>query len=404
MSKSFRELAGGSPEDAGAVRARGALAGLLAAHRAESGLSQEALAAAAGMSVRAVRDLEAGRVRVPQQRSAIALVRVLSLTGEARESFLTAVAEARRDRARIRAGDDPTPDFAYPTPAQLPPAPGDFTGRTAETAALRRRLLDASAPDRQRTGAAVTAITGEGGLGKTALALHTAHMSRADFPDGQLYVDLRASRGASPNAAALPARLLRGLGVPDRAVPSGTEPRIALYRRVTEGRRLLVVLDDAPNVADVRPLLPAAATSAVLVTSRQGRDRDRDGAPTGAGELRLRPLSRPAAAELFARLAGPARVAGEPEAAAAMVELCAGSPLALRVMAARLAGRPRWSIAAMLRRLTGEWDRAAAWGRLPDLAQGPGGLQGRGGADHHRPAVTAASGPGVTPSERSVRA
>ncbi len=387
------------------------LADLLAAHRAETGLSQEALAAAAGMSVRAVRDLEAGRVRVPQRRSAASLARVLSLTGEAREVFLTVVAEARRDRARIRAGDDAeSPPFAYPIPAQLPPAPGDFTGRATEAAALRRHLLAGTAPGR-RAGAAVAAITGEGGLGKTALALHTAHRSREDFPDGQLYVDLRASHAAPPDAAGLLARLLRGLGVPDGAVPAGTETRAALYRRVTDGRRLLVVLDDAPAAADVRPLLPATPTSAVLVTSRHRYADDRDGPRPGAAEVRLGPLSRAAAVELFARLAGPGRVAGEPEAAAAMVELCAGSPLVLREMAARLAGRPRWSIAAMLRRLTGEREPgegpaaqvlAPAPGPPPGPTPGPEDL---GGAmTHHRPAGIAASGPGVTPSERSMRA
>ncbi|MEE1927538.1 NB-ARC domain-containing protein [Streptomyces sp. TRM 70351] len=340
----------GSP--AGPAASRGTLADLLAAHRAETGLSQEALAEAAGLSVRAVRDLEAGRVRVPQQRSAASLARVLSLSGAARERFLATVAEARRDRARVRADGPP----AAPVPAQLPPSPPHFTGRVAEAAVLGDRLLhDAAArpgePPARRAGGGIAVVTGQGGLGKTALALHTAHRLREHFPDGQLYLDLRASRGAPLDTEALLARLLRALGVPDGSVPPDLAARTALYRRATAGRRLLVVLDDAPGAAGVRALLPGGRTCAVLLTSRH-----RDAGPEpGAAELRLAPLPHAEAAELFARLAGPGRVAAEPEAAAALVDFCAGSPLVLRVTAGRLSRRPGWSIAAVLKRLTQEW-------------------------------------------------
>jgi len=342
----------------GTVRPRDSLADLLAAHRAESGLSQEALAAAAGMSVRAVRDLEAGRVRVPQQRSLASLIRVLSPTDEARERFLVAVAEARRDRARVRAGAAPperdTPRNAvgplpHPLPAQLPPAPADFTGRTIEVAALHRRLLRGVTSGSPGAGGPVVAVTGEGGLGKTALALRTAHRVRKCFPDGQLHLDLRASRGARPDTAGLLARLLRGLGVPDGAIPRDAGSRAELYRRSTSGRRLLVVLDDVPPAAGIGLLLPEAPTSAVLLTSRHRYD----GRPYGAGEVRLGPLGRVAAAELFARLVGPERVVREPEAANAVLDLCAGSPRALREIATWLARRPRWSIAAVLGRPAG---------------------------------------------------
>ncbi|MEE1940299.1 helix-turn-helix domain-containing protein [Streptomyces sp. TRM 70361] len=368
---------------AGAVGHRSPLAALLAAHRAEAGLTQEALAAAAGMSVRAVRDLEAGRVRVPQRRSVESLVGALSLTSGARERFLGAVAEARRDRTRVRNGSgrcaggapgDGAGTPADPVPAQLPPAPADFTGRTAEAAALHRALRNA--PHRPPgTGTAVLAVTGGAGAGKTALALHTAHRLRDSFPDGQLYLDLRASRGGPPDTARLLARLLRGLGVPAGDVPPGEAPRAALYHRITDGRRLLVVLDDAPDAAGVRPLLPRAPAGAVLLTGRHrygGRLR-------GAEELRLGPLGRPAAEALLARLVGPERVAAEPAAVAAVLDRCAGTPLALRTAAAWLARHPRWSIAAVL------GGPAGGWGG-PEAPQRP-----------------AAPGPPSTPSERSVR-
>ncbi|WP_158239551.1 helix-turn-helix domain-containing protein [Streptomyces carminius] len=376
---------------AGTAGRRSPLAALLAAHRAGAGLTQEALAAAAGMSVRAVRDLEAGRVRVPQRRSVESLVGALSLTGGNRERFLGAVAEARRDRTRGRNGPgrdtggapgdgacDGTGTPAHPVPAQLPPAPADFTGRAAETTALHRALRDA--PHRPPgTGTAVLAVTGGAGAGKTALALHTAHRLRETFPDGQLYLDLRASRGGPPDTARLLARLLRGLGVPAGAVPWGEEPRAALYHRITDGRRLLVVLDDAPDAAGVRPLLPRTPAGAVLLTGRHrygGRLR-------GAEELRLGPLAGPAAEALLARLVGPERVAAEPEAVAAVLDRCAGVPLALRTAAAWLVRHPRWSITAVLGGSAGGW--AVPWGG-PETPQRP-----------------AAPGPLSTPSERSVR-
>ncbi|MEV4257793.1 NB-ARC domain-containing protein, partial [Spirillospora sp. NPDC049652] len=179
-------------------------------------------------------------------------------------------------------------------------------------------------------------------IGKTTVALHWAHRRHGDFPDGQLYADLR---GHAPVEPALPADVLggflRALGVPFDRIPVELGERAALYRSMSADRRVLVVLDDALSAAQVTPLLPASSGSLALVTSRW---RLTGLLARGARGIRLGPLGAGAALRLLDLMVGAERIGRERHHAARLVELCAGSPLALTVAAARLASRPRWTV------------------------------------------------------------
>ncbi|MEU1726131.1 BTAD domain-containing putative transcriptional regulator [Nonomuraea sp. NPDC005692] len=239
------------------------------------------------------------------------------------------------------------------TPAQLPPGPGQFTGRTAEL-----RLLDplADGGDPAGGGTAISVLTGAGGSGKTALALHWAHRNRHRFPDGQLYVDLR---GHSAERPLLPiealGRFLRGLGLPAERVPGTVEEASAAYRSLLADRRVLVVLDNAGSEEQVRPLLPGGRRCATVITSRDRLDglvaRD------GAIPVPLGVLSTGEAVTLFGGILGGERLAAERDAAFDLARACGRLPLALRIAAAGILGRPGGDavgdIAGQVRRLTG---------------------------------------------------
>jgi tetratricopeptide (TPR) repeat protein len=205
-------------------------------------------------------------------------------------------------------------------------------------------------------------VAGTGGLGKTSLAVHAAHRVRGSFPDGQLYVDLL---GATPDPVPpgdVLARFLRDLGVDGRDVPVDEAERAARYRTVLAGRRMLVVLDNARDAAQVRPLLPGTASSAVLVTTRS---RMPDLASTRLVDLNV--LDDDDALKLFVKVVGEERAAAEPEATAELLEACAGLPLAIRICAARLVTRTGWTIAAMAARLRDQHRRLDEM-RAGDLA------------------------------------
>ncbi|QFZ19179.1 AfsR/SARP family transcriptional regulator [Saccharothrix syringae] len=234
---------------------------------------------------------------------------------------------------------------AFPVPRQLPPAPAHFTGRADELAALT------AAVDVPRHQAAVTVIAGAGGMGKTSLALHWAHRNADRFPGGQLFVDLQ---GFSPTAAPVdPAAAVRGfldaLGVDQRSVPADPDARTALFRSLVADRRVLVVLDNARDSAQVAPLLPGTGSCAVLVTSRNRLPGLV--ATTGADYLALDVLTTPEALRALRDRLGARRIAAEPCAVAELAALCAGHPLALGIAAGRAATQPRLPLSALVAEL-----------------------------------------------------
>jgi hypothetical protein len=206
----------------------------------------------------------------------------------------------------------------------------------------------------------LVAITGKAGVGKTTLAVRAAHRLRAHYPDGQLFVDLRAQEHPLTPAEVL-ARFLRSLGVDRIAIPDDAEERAALYRSRLADRRLLILLDNAQCEAQLRPLLPGTPGCAVLITSRT-----RLTGLTGARLVDLDIFEADQAVELLARLAGPRRVATEPAAAREIVRLCGFLPLALRVAGARLGSRRHWPLSRLEADLADEQHRLDKL-RLGDL-------------------------------------
>lgn len=197
----------------------------------------------------------------------------------------------------------------------------------------------------------VFAIDGMAGVGKTSLAVRAAHRLADDYPDGQLYLDLHAhTAGQEPlSAAAALDKLLRAAGVPGEQIPAEAEERAAAWRALLAGRRMLLVLDNAADAAQVRPLLPGSAGSLVLITARRRLAGLQD-----CEFLSLDVLPDAEAAALFALVAGDARPAAEPEATRAVVRICGNLPLAVHIAAARLRHRAAWSVAHLLDRLCDE--------------------------------------------------
>ncbi|MGH3825300.1 MAG: ATP-binding protein, partial [Pseudonocardiaceae bacterium] len=241
-------------------------------------------------------------------------------------------------------------------PAQLPADVTDFTGRKTQLATLTHLTAAAN-----RSATVLVAITGKAGVGKTTLAVHAAHRLRAQYPDGQLFVNLRGTEASPLPATDVLARFLRSLGVDGAAIPDDAEERAALYRSRLADRRLLILLDDAACEAQLRPLLPGSPGCAVLVTSRA-----RLAGLGGARVVDLDVLEPDQAVELLARVAGPQRVAAEPAAAREIVRLCGFLPLAVRVAGARLGARPHWPLSRLEADLTDDHARLDTL-RLGDL-------------------------------------
>ncbi|MBV2357735.1 winged helix-turn-helix domain-containing protein [Streptomyces sp. J2-1] len=232
-------------------------------------------------------------------------------------------------------------------PAQLPASVQDFTGRAAFVGELTGIL--AAASEEQGRVMAVSAVAGIGGVGKTTLAVHVAHQARQAFPDGQLYVDLQGSSGHPAEPESVLGSFLRALGTPDSAVPDSPAERAALYRSVLDGRRVLVLLDNAKDAAQVRPLLPGTAGCAALVTSRV-----RMMGLAGAHLVDLDVMSPEEALGLFTKIVGRERVAAEREAALDVVAACGFLPLAIRIAGSRLAARRTWTVSVLAAKLADE--------------------------------------------------
>ncbi|GGV53247.1 regulatory protein AfsR [Streptomyces longisporoflavus] len=238
----------------------------------------------------------------------------------------------------------PEPAAAVVRPAQLPATVPDFTGRASFVSELSEILSAA-----EGRVMAVSALAGIGGVGKTTLAVHVAHVARAYFPDGQLYVDLQGAGARAAEPETVLGAFLRALGTPDSAIPDSLEERAALYRSVLDGRRVLVVLDNARDAAQVRPLLPGMEGCAALVTSRI---RMVDLA--GAHLVDLDVMSPEEALLLFTRIVGEERVTSERKAALDVVAACGFLPLAIRIAASRLAARRTWTVSTLAAKLADE--------------------------------------------------
>ncbi|MEW2252440.1 helix-turn-helix domain-containing protein [Streptomyces sp. NPDC006975] len=331
--------------------ASGGFGALLRGLRTGAGLSQEELAQASGVSVRALSDMERGRSRGPQRRTVEALAAALALDAAgARELEYT----ASLGRPRRTAAHEVSPPAAVAhavaspgAPDLLPRAPRGFHGRAAELDALSRAAVG-EAP--------VCLVVGPAGVGKTALVLHWAHHGLSAFPDGRLYADLRGfGDTGEPALIEVLREFLLALGVPRGRIPESENGAAALFRSLAADRRILVILDNARDSEQVRPLLPGGRGCVTVVTSRHRLPG-----------LIVTDTARPVAVDvlgpedgitLLARVLGTPRVHAEPAAARRLAELCGGLPLALRVAAARLAQRPGWSLGAMAAELSDETRR-----------------------------------------------
>lgn len=332
---------------------------LLRRERLACGLTQEELAGRAGLSIRAISDLERGRTTRPHPRSVRLLADALGMAPAATDRLVRA-ARRGRDAApqqgmagapagkAIQAGDQ---ELAAAVVAQLPADVADFVGRKDLAEELCRRL-GAAARSRFPGAVVVLVVAGPGGIGKTSLAVHVAHRMASRFPDGHLYAPLQGASAQPLAPAEVLGRFLRSLGVAGSAIPAGEQERAAAFRSMLAGRRVLIVLDDARDAAQVRPLLPGRASCAVLVTSRNWL-ADLDGAV--AAELEV--LSPAEAHALFSRIVGQRRAAAEPDDVQAVLEACAGLPLAIRLAAVRLACRPGWRVHDLALRLADERKR-----------------------------------------------
>ncbi|MEW2081591.1 BTAD domain-containing putative transcriptional regulator [Streptomyces sp. NPDC005283] len=243
-----------------------------------------------------------------------------------------------------RPSEEPAPAPQITRPAQLPATVPDFTGRASFVRELGGQLATA-----EGSVMAVSALAGIGGVGKTTLAVHVAHEARPHFPDGQLYVDLQGAGNRSADPETVLGAFLRALGTADSAIPDSLDERAALYRSTLDGLRVLVLLDNARDAAQIRPLLPGTPGCAALVTSRV---RMVDLA--GAHLVDLDVMSPEEALQLFTKIVGEERVTSEREAALDVVAACGFLPLAIRIAASRLAARRTWTVSVLAAKLADE--------------------------------------------------
>ncbi len=232
----------------------------------------------------------------------------------------------------------------------LPPDIDDFSGRTEQVREIARILC---APPRDLgTAIPVAVISGKPGAGKTTLAIHVAHKIRDEFPDGQMYANLRGGEKRTADAAGVLAGFLRDLDVDGNDIPEGLDDRSRMYRTLLAGRRVLVVLDNAVDESQVRPLLPGEPGCAVLLTSRA-----RLAGLAGAHPVPLDIMPSSQAFDLLSKVIGGQRAGDDLAAMTDIARLCGYLPLALRIAGARLASRPSWPAAWFAARLGNESHR-----------------------------------------------
>jgi tetratricopeptide (TPR) repeat protein/transcriptional regulator with XRE-family HTH domain len=297
---------------------------LLRRHRIAAGHTQAALAELAGLSEQAVSLLERGTRRRPRVETIHALSTALKLTTEAEQELLDSV------RATSAPALPATP--AAPVPWELPQTVADFTAREGQLAKVLGALAGAG------NSTVCLVITGMGGVGKTALAVHAGHLCADQFPDGQLYVALRGhDPGVALTSGEALGQLLRSLGVRHEAIPDGLDEMARLYRSRMAGRRMLILLDDASSVDQITPLLPGGNGSAAIITSRKFL-----ATLPGSLIVRLPTFTSSESLRLLASVAGEERVNSETDAALELSDLTGGLPLALRLVGARLTMRPQW--------------------------------------------------------------
>jgi tetratricopeptide (TPR) repeat protein/transcriptional regulator with XRE-family HTH domain len=308
----------------------------LRASRLAAGLSQEELAGRSGVSVRTISDLERGRTRWPHPESVARLAEALGLGGARRARFVALAARRLAGPGLAAVSAASAAGVRY----SLPPDAAAFTGRQVELDRITAAVTGPAGP--QGGMAAIHAIGGMPGVGKTALALHAAHVLKDRFPDRQLFFSLHGhTPGRDPVApeSAL-AGLLTAVGVDARYLPGGLDGRAALWRDRTAGQRGLLVLDNAASSAQVDPLLPGGGGWLVLVTSR----RHLGDLPGAAAPVLLEALPPGEAREMFTRLA-PHAADGPPEAVAELAELAGFLPLAVSLLARVCARHPSWTLA-----------------------------------------------------------
>nr|WP_281172137.1 helix-turn-helix domain-containing protein [Amycolatopsis benzoatilytica] len=313
-------------------------------YRIRRRMTQEELADRTGISLRAISYLESGRTRKPQRRTVELLVAGLGLAADEARGLGETVVQVRRISTSERSPGqaDPLGAGAF---CRLPPILHPLVGRDLEYRALGQFAQDAKASRR----VPMAVIHGPPGVGKTALALEAGHALAERFSGGCLYVNLRGTSSQPLCPSRVVYRLLRAFGVDERAVPAAEDERVALYQSLLADQEVLVILDDASDEAQVRPLFAASSGSAIVVTSQS----------TMSGlsvrhRIPLSTLDQGSGLELLASVVGSGRVAAELDAARRVVDHCGGFPLALVIAGNRLASRPNWGISHLADQLKDE--------------------------------------------------